>query len=134
MKGKEAESTAATSGATTNPDSKIRHVSLRLVPDTPSGLEDWLRNALTSTTESDPVTRGPDSDAGNVFVNPSAQSLCEAARALSHVGTSFELISKHRKVTIPVDRPWYQHLRRNSYSPSWAQRAEGRDILLPTEA
>ncbi|RXW18324.1 hypothetical protein EST38_g7534 [Candolleomyces aberdarensis] len=136
MKGKEAESAAATSGATTNPDSKIRHVSLRLVPDTPSKLEDWLRDALTSTSQSDSVTRDPDSDAGDVdvFANSSAQLLCEAARTLSHVGTSFELISRHRKVTIPVDTPWYQHLRRNSYSPSWARRAKGRNVLLPTEA
>ncbi|RXW12956.1 hypothetical protein EST38_g12898 [Candolleomyces aberdarensis] len=110
MKGKEVESAAATSGAMANPDSKIRHVSLRLVPDTPSKLEDWLRDALTSTSQSDSVTRGPDSDAGDVFANSSAQSLCEAARALRHVGTSFELISRHRT----VDAPWYRHLRRNS--------------------
>ncbi|RXW25464.1 hypothetical protein EST38_g396 [Candolleomyces aberdarensis] len=106
MNGKEVESAAATSGATTNPDSKIRHVSLRLFPVPFPELEDLLRDALTSTSQSDSVTRDPDSDAGDVFANSSAQSLCKAARALSHVGTSFELISRHRKVTIPVDAPW----------------------------
>jgi hypothetical protein len=98
----ELEPATATSGASPN-------VSLYLVPETPLGFKDCLRYALNSTPQGDLDVRDSDSDsdAKNVFgrvpsIAPSSvRSLCEAIRALTHVGASFEIFSSYRDATAP---------------------------------